>query len=43
MAPVDAIWLFLVKTAFAHQFVGACLPSHPIGMLVILAMPVETI
>ena len=54
MAPVDAIWLVLVKTSLCplkiidelvvpHHFVATHPPSHPIGVLLVLAMPVRTI
>ena len=45
MAPMDAIWLALVKTyvAVACHFVATCPPppSHPVGVPVVLAMPVK--
>ena len=43
MAPNDAIWLILVKVAFARNFVGTHppSPSHPTGVLLILATPVK--
>ena len=46
MAPVDATWLFSVlNTVFACHFVANLLPppSHPIGVLVVLAMPVKKV
>ena len=36
MTPMDAIWLVL---AFARHFVAK--PSDPVGVLLILAMPVK--
>ena len=44
MAPMDAIWLVLVKTdplpatswLYAHP-----LPFHPVGVLLVLATPVK--
>ena len=42
MTPVDAIWLFLVKTyvSVARHFVAAR-PPHPARMLVVLTTPVN--
>ena len=36
---------FSEDVAFGHHFVATCLPppSHPIGMLLVLATPVKTI
>ena len=44
MTPVDAIWLFLVKTQLlpATSWLPALPPaSHPAGMLVVLTTPVK--
>ena len=44
MSPVDAIWLFLVKTWLlpATSWLPALpQPSHPAGMLVVLTTPVK--
>ena len=44
MAPMDdAIWLVLVRHSLCRQFVATRLPppSHPIGVLLVLAMPVK--
>ena len=46
MVPMDAIWLFLVKIQplAATSWLLACtLSSHPVRVLVILAMPVKII
>ena len=40
MTPVDAIWLFLVKTVFARP-PPTLPPSHPVGVLVVLTTPVK--
>ena len=39
MSPVDAIWLFLVKTQLLPA--TSWLPAHPAGMLVVLTIPVK--
>ena len=39
MAPIDAIWLFLVL--MQPLLATLWLPTHPIGVLVVLAMPVK--
>ena len=44
MAPVDAIWLVLVKTELlpATSWLPTHFPPyHPVGVLLVLAMPVE--
>ena len=43
MAPVSHFPVFSEDVAFAHYFVATRPPppSHPIGLLVILAMPVK--
>ena len=41
MAPMDAIWLFLVKTQPLPATLW--LPGRPIGVLVVLSTPVKTI
>ena len=39
MAPMDAIWLVLVKTELLPATLW--LPSHPVGVLLVLATPVK--
>ena len=44
MAPMDAIWLFLVKTELlptALWLPAHPSPSHPVGVLLVLATPVK--
>ena len=46
MAPMEVIWLFFCEdVAFAYHFMAPrpSPPSHPIGVLVVLAMSVKTI
>ena len=46
MAPVDAIWLVLVKTEHlpATSWLPAHPPpSHPVGVLLVLAMPLKNL
>ena len=38
MTPVDAIWLFLVKTYSLCPPLRGYPPSHPVGVLVVLHM-----
>ena len=42
IAPMDTIWLFHFNVAFACHFIAThpSSPSHPIGVLVVLATPV---
>ena len=39
MAPIDAIWLVLVKAELLPA--TSWLPSHPVGVLLVLATPVK--
>ena len=44
MAPMDAIWLVLVKTEPLPSTLWLPAhppPSHPVGVLLVLAMPVK--
>ena len=44
MVPMDAIWLVVSEdVAFARHFVDTCPPpnSHPVGVLLVLAMPLK--
>ena len=44
MAPMDAIWLVLVKTEplpATSWLPTHSLPSHPVGVLLVLATPVK--